>query len=133
MPSIVPSPYPICHIRRITSTELDPDTNDPVIVDGPPVIRRAQGISQLGHRGSSHQVMGVEFLRRVDTEIRVSVDDPSIFGPDDQILLFLEIDQDGAYVKGLRSCVLDRRPSERCPPESLARLDENVWWRPSRD
>jgi hypothetical protein len=101
VPSIVPSPYPIAHIKRVVTQEIDPDTGTNVIVALEPVIRHAQGISQLGQHGSSHQVMGVEFLRRINTEIRCSVDDPSVYGPDDQILLFPEIDQDdGAYVEG---------------------------------
>jgi hypothetical protein len=99
MVSIVPSPYPICHIRRITSTELDPDTNDPVVVDGPPVIRHAQSLSQLG-KGSSRQIFDVEHLKRIDSEIRLAVAEPSIFAPQDQIILFPEVDQNGDYVAG---------------------------------
>jgi hypothetical protein len=101
MPSMIPAPYPVCHIQRITSEEPDPDTGNDVVVDLPPVIRYAQGISQIGRmRGSSKFVLTPEFAKRVDTELHISVADPSVYGPLDQVLLFPEIDEYGDYVPG---------------------------------
>ena len=44
--SLIPSPYVVCHTARYVSSEVDPATGNPVIVDLPPVIRLAQGISE---------------------------------------------------------------------------------------
>jgi hypothetical protein len=98
MPSIVSEPYIVAHIRRITTTELDPDTGDPVIVDAEPIIRRAQNLAQLGHSGSSHQIFDAEHLKRIDSEIRLSVADPSIYAQQDQVRLFPSVDDQGQYV-----------------------------------
>ncbi len=101
MPSIIPSPYTVVHIARLTSDQLDPDTGNPVINDLPPVVRKVQGISQIGRsRGSSKQELTAEFVKRIETDIHLSVDDPSIYGPLDQVLLFPEVDEDGDYVPG---------------------------------
>jgi hypothetical protein len=101
MPSIVPEPFIVAHIRRITTSELDPDTADPVVVDGPPIIRRAQSLSQIGQmRGSSRQIMSLEFLKRVDTSLHLSVSDPSVYSPTDQVLLYPSVDDAGNYVPG---------------------------------
>ena len=100
MPSVIPEPYLVCHIRRVTTSELDPDTADPVVIDGPPIIRRAQNIAQIGHRGSSQQVFDAEHLKRIDTDLHLAVADPSIYQPQDQVRLFPSVDDAGDYVEG---------------------------------
>lgn len=101
MPSVIPSPYTVVHIRRTVSDEVDPDTGNDRIIDEPPVVRRVQGISQIGRmRGSSKVVLTGEFLKRVDTALHISVDDPSVYSPDDQVLLYPELDADGNYIAG---------------------------------
>lgn len=101
MGSLIPSPYVVVHIKRIVSDEPDPDTGNDVIVELPPVVRRAQQISQIGRtRGSSKVVLTGEFLKRLDTDLHISVEDPSVYGPMDQVLLFPELDGDGDYIPG---------------------------------
>lgn len=101
MPSLIPSPYKICHIARRTSSQKDPDTGNNLEVDLDPVIRGAQSISQIGHlRGSSKAVITPEFVERIETELHIAVANPEIFAPGDQILLFPQVDQYGDYVKG---------------------------------
>ena len=101
MPSMVPSPYAIVHIARTVSAEEDPDTGNDVIIDQLPVVRLVHGISQIGRmRGSSKEVFSGEFLKRVDTDLHISCDNPSIYGPLDQIILFPEIDDFGDWVPG---------------------------------
>jgi hypothetical protein len=98
---LVPNPYIVCHIVRKISDQTDPDTGNNVIVDLPPVIRKAQSFSQIGRmRGSSKIVLTPEYLRRISTELHMSVDDPELYGPQDQVLLFPEVDQDGDYIPG---------------------------------
>jgi hypothetical protein len=101
MVSVVPEPFIVAYIRRITTSELDPDTADPVVVDGPPIIRKAQSLSQIGQvRGSSRQIMSLEFLKRVETSLHLSVSDPSVYSPTDQVLLYPSVDDAGNYVPG---------------------------------
>lgn len=101
MPSMIPAPYRVCHIKRVISDEPDPDTGNDVIKDMPPVMRRCQGISQLGRmKGSSKLVLSAEFLKRIDIDIHISVANPQEYGPGDQVLLFPEVDEDGDYVPG---------------------------------
>jgi hypothetical protein len=100
--SFIPSPYVIAHVRRVTSdTETDIDTGNQVINDLPAVIRRVQSVSQIGRtRGSSKMILSAEFAKRVDTELHISVADPTLYGPLDQVLLFPEVDDNGDYVPG---------------------------------
>lgn len=99
--SIIPSPYVIVHIQRVQTDELDPDTGNPKTVQYPPVVRLAQGISQIGRlRGSSKFIFSAEFVKRVETELHIAVADPAVYGPMDQVLLFPELDEDGEYVAG---------------------------------
>jgi hypothetical protein len=99
--SVIPSPYVICHIKRVMSEEIDAVTGNNVIVAEAPVVRRAQSISQVGRlRGSSHQVLTAEYLKRIETELHIAVADPHEYSPLDQVLLFPEVDEDGDCVPG---------------------------------
>jgi hypothetical protein len=115
--SIVPSPYVVAHVKRITTSAIDPDSGDAVVVDAPAVIRRAQSLAQLGNRGSSHQIFDTEHLKRIDTELRLAVADPSIYQPQDQVILFPSVDNNGDYEPGsgvaffVDGLVLDSRQS----------------------
>ena len=99
--SLIPSPYPIVHIARLTTGEEDPDTGNYIIKDLPPVVRYAQLIEQIGRiRGSSKNIETPEFLKRVETEIHMSVADPTTYGAFDQVLLFPELDENGDWISG---------------------------------
>lgn len=99
--SLIPSPYVVVHIPRTTSSQIDPDTGNDIIVELPPVVRLVQSISQIGRlRGSSKLVYNAEFMKRVETDIHIAVSDPSLYSPLDQVLLFPEIDEDGEYIPG---------------------------------
>lgn len=99
MPSLLPEPYTVCHIPRLVSDELDPDTGNNVIVDLPAKIRRAQSISQIGRlRGSSKEIFSPDFVRRVETELHLSVARPDDFADGDQVLLFPEVDDNGDWI-----------------------------------
>jgi hypothetical protein len=101
MASLFPEPYVVAHIRRVISDEKDPDTGNNVIVAYPPKIRRAISFSQIGRmRGSSKPVLGPEFIKRVATELHMTVSDPSPYGPEDQVIVFPDQDDDGDYVPG---------------------------------
>lgn len=101
MGSIIPSPYTVCHIARYISDVEDPDTGNDVIYDLPPIIRKAQSISQIGRlRGSSKQVYGPDYVKRIESELHIAVADPTVYMPGDQVLLFPEVDENGDYVPG---------------------------------
>lgn len=99
--SFIPSPYVVAHIVRYVSDEEDPDTGNDVIQELPAVIRRAQGISQIGRlRGSSKFVFTSDYVKRVETDLHIAVSDPSLYSPGDQVLLFPEVDDNGDYIPG---------------------------------
>jgi hypothetical protein len=99
--SIFPSPYRVVHIARyIDEDQIDPDTGNAAIVADPPVVRKVQSISQFGRRGSSHEVISSEYELRTQTEIHLSVANPEVYAPDDQVLLNAEFTSSGQYVSG---------------------------------
>jgi hypothetical protein len=101
MPGIVPTPYIVALVKRIESDQIDPDTGCAVVIDLPAVIIRVQGISQIGQvRGSSRQIMSESFVKRVETALHISTFDPSVFAPNDSVMLFPGVDADGAYTPG---------------------------------
>lgn len=94
-----PSLYPVAHISRsFSSTEIDPDTGNEILVAATPVIRYAQEIVQSG-RGSSADVISGDFLNRIDERLIMSVDDSTVYQTEDQVIVNPQIDQ-GEYVPG---------------------------------
>ena len=94
-----PSLYPVVHIpRAFDSNETDPDTGNPVEVVGEPAIRYAQEIVQKG-RGSSSDIISAEFVERIAEELIMSVDDPTVYRSQDQVIVNPEL-VDGEYVSG---------------------------------
>ncbi len=112
--SLIPSPYTVVHIRRVISADKDIDTGNNVIVELPPIVRKAQAISQIGRlRGSSKEVFTPEFVRRIETDLHLVVANPNEYAPQDQVLLFPEVDADGDYVPGTGfAFVVDGLPYE---------------------
>lgn len=101
MGGLIPTPYTVVHIKRMVSDQVDPDTGNDVVVALPPVVRKAQSISQIGRlRGSSKMILSPEFVRRVQTDLHIAVPDPNVYSPEDQVILFPELDELGDYVPG---------------------------------
>jgi hypothetical protein len=100
--SFFPSIYPVVHIARAQeSSDLDPDTGNPKEVTFPPVVRYAQAISQFGReRPSSNQVISAEFVQRVETAMRLTVAEPTVYATQDRVLLFPELDDNKEWVPG---------------------------------
>jgi hypothetical protein len=99
--ALIPSPYAVVHIGRpIDTGDVDPDTGNPQLVPQPPVVRMVQSITQFGRRGSSREVIAAEYLERTETELHMSVADPTIYQPMDQIIVNPTLDCDGNWVTG---------------------------------
>lgn len=92
------TPWQCVHISRWEDTSQPVDEHGNfVVVDDAPVIRNFYDVSQFGRRGSSHLVMGPEFQERTETILHMSVPDPTLYQPGDQIILFAELDANGDY------------------------------------
>lgn len=99
MGSLIPSPYDVVHLAHVVSEEIDPDTGNPLVKELPPVTRKYQSLSQIGRlRGSSKAIHSPEFLDRVETELHMSVADPTIFNNGDDVVLYPELDNDGGWI-----------------------------------
>lgn len=101
MGSLIPSPYDCVHLAHVVSSEIDPDTGNPLVKELPAVTRRYQSLSQIGRlRGSSKDLHSAEFLNRVETELHMSVADPKLFNAQDLVVLYPELDEDGEWLPG---------------------------------
>jgi hypothetical protein len=98
--SVIPSPWPVCHIaRRISTDPADEDEHGYYpIVDQPPVIRFVMSITQFGRRGSTHEVISPEYLLRTETTLLMAVADPTPYQPEDLVLVNPQLDMNGQYV-----------------------------------
>jgi hypothetical protein len=95
--SIVPSPWTVLHIERSWTGPTD-DHNNPTLVESPPVPRKVMSVTQFGRRGSSRELVSPDYVQRTETIIHLAVGDPSLYHPDDQIILWPDFDATGAYV-----------------------------------
>lgn len=94
-----PSLYPVVHYsRHFSRTETDPDTGNEYVIEGDPVIRYVQEISQMG-KGSSEDVQSGEFENRTVVTLIMSVDDPQNYSSDDRVIINPVI-ENGQYVEG---------------------------------
>lgn len=97
--SLIPEPYTVLHRPRRLSTEPDDHGNFPVETLEP-VIRKAQSLHQGSAYPRSAQVISDEYEKRIDTTIFMAVNDPLLYEPGDEVLLFGTIDGDGNYEGG---------------------------------
>lgn len=98
--SVIASPHKIAHIaRQFNATVEDEHGNHPTTKD-PPVIRRVMSITQFGRRGSSQEVVSADYALRTETTLQMTVADPPTYQPDDQVLLWPELDANDDYVPG---------------------------------
>jgi hypothetical protein len=97
--SIIPSPWTVVHIPRAMTGPPD-DHNNPTKIASPPVIRKVMSVTQFGRRGSSREVISPEYLSRTETTIHISVADPTVYKPEDQVLVWPDFDENGNYVAG---------------------------------
>ncbi|MEC4763810.1 hypothetical protein VT930_11915 [Mycobacterium sherrisii] len=89
------------HLAHVVSDEIDPDTGNNLIKESPAIRRKYQSLSQIGRiRGSSKTIHGPEFLDRVDTELHMSVADPTVFNTGDDVVLFPEFDENKEWIPG---------------------------------
>lgn len=98
MPTI-PTPISIMYQAW---TEGDDDAHgNPSGSLAPAVVRKVQAISQFGRRGSSHEIVDVDYLARVETVLEIGVPDPMIYFEKDVITLGATgVDGDGNPVDG---------------------------------
>lgn len=84
--STVPTPITILHKVRVWSDEPDAHGN-PVSTLADPVERKVQSVNEFGRRGSSHEIVSTDYLERVETMLEIGVPDPSLYGPDDVVII----------------------------------------------
>ena len=96
--SVIPSPWQVVHIPRYIDTAQEDDHGNYPILEDPPVVRNVMSITQFGRRGSSREIISPEFLLRTETTIHIAVSDPTIYEPEDLVLLYPELDATGSYV-----------------------------------
>lgn len=99
MTSLIPAPHPVCHIARTISATPDPDTGNYPTVDSPPVIRYVHSYNQTG-AGNSSEVVSPEYAERIQTDLLMSVPDPTVYHPSDQVLINPDVIWPGEYVPG---------------------------------
>ena len=92
-----PSNYPVVHIARANSG-VDPDTGNEVLTTAAPVIRYVQ---ELVVTSSSDVFDGSgQFQNRITQTVKMSVDDPTLYATEDQIVIDPQLNTDGTWVSG---------------------------------
>lgn len=97
--TLIPQPYRVVHMTQVSGV-YDPDTGNEREAYEPAVVRRAQQITQIGRRGSSHEVISAEFVDRVETHLKMNVLNPTLYKQHDRVLLNAEFDTSGDWVAG---------------------------------
>jgi hypothetical protein len=65
------------------------------------VARKVQGVAQFGRRGSSHEIVDVDYLARVETVLEIGVADVTVYSERDLVLIGATgVDGDGNPVGG---------------------------------
>ncbi len=97
--SIIPAPHTVVQIPRTLSALPDPDTGNHEFIEGTPVVRKVQSLTQYyGNHGSSNEVMGADVTERINTEMQMVVADPDTYNPSDLIVIDPKLDDAGAWV-----------------------------------
>ena len=81
----IPTPITVYHQAWVTGV-ADAHGN-PVESYADPVARKVQGISQFGRRGSSHEIVDVDYLARVETVLEIGVPDCTVFSEKDLVTI----------------------------------------------
>jgi hypothetical protein len=97
--SLIPEPYVVCHKARRFSGNYDSHGNAKLETLSP-VIRRAQSLHQGAAYPRSAQVVSDEYQQRINTTIFMAVNEPTLYEPGDEVLLFGTVDANGDYVGG---------------------------------
>jgi hypothetical protein len=99
--STVPAPITIYHQVWTDSGTTDTHGN-PVAGLAAPVPRQVQAISEFGRRGSSHEIINVDYLNRVETLLEIGVPDVSIYNQQDEVIIGATgVDDDGNPIGGV--------------------------------
>jgi len=91
--SIVPSPWPVAHIKRYFSEDEDEHGNYPRLED-PPVVRYVMSI----HQQRGLEIGGNEYALQVSSSLDMAVADPEVYAADDHVILDIDIDENGDYI-----------------------------------
>lgn len=98
---VIPTPWPVVHVARTLNLDVLDAHGNPTWVVSDPVVRKVQGIAQLGrYGGSSRLLMDDEHLDTTTAIFHVSVPDPTVYKQSDQVILFPELDDDGNWIGG---------------------------------
>jgi hypothetical protein len=99
--STVPTPITVYHQVWTNSGETDAHGN-PVYGLGASVARQVQAINEFGRRGSSHEIVDVAYLLRVESLLEMGVPDISIYNPNDEVIIGATgLDGDGNPIGGV--------------------------------
>ena len=103
--STIPAPITVYHQ---VWTETGTDTLDGITHGNPggylaaAVPRKVQAINEFGRRGSSHEIVDVDYLERVETMLEIGVADVTIYNPRDEIIIGATgVDGDGNPIGGV--------------------------------
>lgn len=84
--STVPTPITVYH-----QVWTEPGGNDahgnPTGYLANAVPRQVQAINEFGRRGSSHEIVDVDYLLRIETMLEMGVADPNLYNPKDEIII----------------------------------------------
>lgn len=83
--STIPTPITLYH--QVRAWGADDAHGNPSSSLAAPVARKVQAISEFGRRGSSHEIVSTDYLLRTETVLEIGVPDPSVYNPDDIVIL----------------------------------------------
>lgn len=97
----VPTPITIYHQVWTQEETLDAHGN-PIAYLADPVPRKVQAINEFGRRGSSHEIVDVDYLGRVETLLEIGVTDISLYAEKDLVIIGASgSDEDGNPIGGV--------------------------------
>jgi hypothetical protein len=98
--STVPTPITVYHQVWTATGEKDAHGNATFYL-APSVPRKVQAINEFGRRGSSHEIVSADYLERIETMLEIGVPDPTLYNPDDEVIIGASgLDDDGNPIGG---------------------------------
>lgn len=81
-------PTPITVYHQVWTETGGTDTHgNPVAALAPAVARKVQAINEFGRRGSSHEIIDVDYLLRTETMLEMGVADVTLYNPKDEVII----------------------------------------------
>lgn len=97
--SSIPTPITVYHLVWVDG--VNDAHGNPAGSLAPAVPRKVYGISQFGRRGSSHEIVDVDYLARVETVLELGVPDCTLYSEKDNVIIGASgLDDDGNVVGG---------------------------------